>query len=222
MNFCQSPRWGSTWSTTVALVRCLGSPGGYCAAHLQQNGSRRSCAGRRSSFQIGKLYQSCHLADTLRPALTGLCFSQYPSRVRAEHPGCRQGLSGFKAMAITSWQNKKRPSQRHPKFGFCHGSGAGHSGRGLRRFDIHNTFLPTSLALYRQVPDAGSRQQLQQLAFSTDWADHPSVLCVQFTMSRFRFQALSLTFSSSRKLFNYISRIRYTRFFLLDVPCEFI
>ena len=98
------------WSTTVARVRCLGSPGGYRAAHSRQNGSRRSCAGRRSSVQTGRLYQRWYFAEARRGAFCGLCLGQYPSRVRAPHPGCRHGRSGFRARAITSRQTKKRPS----------------------------------------------------------------------------------------------------------------
>ena len=76
MNLAQLPRWGSMWSTTVALVRCLGSPGGYWAAQARQNGSRSSCAGRRSSVQMGRLYQLWYSAEARRGALAGLCFWQ--------------------------------------------------------------------------------------------------------------------------------------------------
>lgn len=57
MNFPQSPRCGTMWSTTVARVLCRGSSGGYTLAHSRHQGSRSSCAGRRRFVQIGSIYQ---------------------------------------------------------------------------------------------------------------------------------------------------------------------
>lgn len=108
MNLSQSPRCGTTWSTTEARVRIPRR------AHSRQNGSRRSCAGRSSDVQMGRLYQACHWADTLLPAFSGLCFAQYPSRVSAGHPGCRHGLNGFKATGYHLRAKQKAPKPRHP------------------------------------------------------------------------------------------------------------
>lgn len=93
--------------------------------------------------------------------------------------------------AITSGQNKKRPSQRQPKFGFCHGSGAGHCGRGLRRFDIHECLLPAALALSGQVSGGGVRPDQQQLSLAAYRADDPSVPYDKFTTSYIRLQTFS-------------------------------
>lgn len=103
MNNCQSPRWGSTWSTTVAQVRTPRR------AHSRQNGSRKSCAGRRSSVQTGRLYQLWYSADVRRAVLLGLCLGQYPSRVSNRQPGCRHGLRGFKATGYHLRAKQKAP-----------------------------------------------------------------------------------------------------------------
>ena len=95
----QSPRCGMIWSTTTALVRMP------FAAHSRQNGSRSSCVGRKSCVQVLVLYIQCHVSDTPR-ALGGLCFGHQPPRVKAAHPGLRQGRSGLFAMADTSCKNK--------------------------------------------------------------------------------------------------------------------
>ena len=176
------------WSTTVARVRCLGSPGGYCAAQARQNGSRRSCAGRRSSVQMGKLYQPWYSADTRRGALWGLCLGQYPSRVRAPHPGCRHGRSGFKAMGYHLQAKQKAPKPRHPTVRVVIGSGAGLLGRWLRRIDIHKTLLSATLALAGQVSGGGVRPKLQELSFAAHWTDHPSVSYDKFTTTHVRLQ----------------------------------
>lgn len=109
MNLVHSPRWGSTWSTTVAQVRTPRR------AHSRQNGSRKSCMGRRSSVQIGRLYQLWYSADVRRDVLLGLCLGQYPSRVRAAHPGWRHGLSGFKATGYHLRAKQKAPKPTTPQ-----------------------------------------------------------------------------------------------------------
>lgn len=63
---------------------------------------------------MGRLYQLCHWADSLRAACFGLCFGQYPSLVSSPHPGCRQGLGGFMATGYHLRANKKRRTHNHP------------------------------------------------------------------------------------------------------------
>ena len=113
MNLAQSPRWGSTWSTTVARVR---TPR---LAHSRHQGSRRSWVGRRSSVQTDRLYQPCHSADAFLAAGLGLCLSQYPSRVRAEHPGCLHGRRGFMATGYHLRAKQKARTRPHPTLGSC-------------------------------------------------------------------------------------------------------
>lgn len=104
VNSAQSPRWSRMWSTSVAGVRIP------WRAHSRQKGSRSSCPGRRSSVQMGRLYQPCHWADWRRSACLGLCWAQYPSLVSTPQPGYRQGLDGFRATGYHLRANKKRPS----------------------------------------------------------------------------------------------------------------
>ena len=111
VNRSQSPRCGMIWSTTTALVRMP------FAAHSRQNGSRSSCAGRKSCVQVLVLYIQCQVSDTPR-ALEGLCLGHQPFRVRAAHPGLRQGRSGLFAMADTSQEKIKKPINRNPGMGF--------------------------------------------------------------------------------------------------------
>lgn len=106
-NFAQSPLWSTMWSTSVARTR---RP---CRAHSRQNGSRRSCAGRRSSFHSSVWYiqrQDC--ASALRRSPRGRWASQYPSLTSTQQPGCRQGRSGFKAIGLSS-PGKTKSLHRH-------------------------------------------------------------------------------------------------------------
>lgn len=106
-NFDQSPLWSTMWSTSVARTR---RP---CRAHSRQNGSRRSCAGRRSSFHSSVWYiqrQDC--ASSLRRSPRGRWASQYPSLTSTQQPGCRQGRSGFKAIGLSPPGKTKSHRQR--------------------------------------------------------------------------------------------------------------
>jgi hypothetical protein len=76
------------------------------------------------------------------------------------------------------------------------GSGAGPFGHGLRRFDIHDGFLPTSFAFSRQMVDGGLRVDFQNLSFAADWAHNPSVLYDQFSTFGIHLQFLSPVFVS--------------------------
>ena len=120
VNFAQSPLCGSTWSTSVALVRIP------CRAHSRQNGSFRSCDGRRSSSHSGVRYIQCQdLASALRRSF-GLWAAQYPSGTRMQHPGCRHGLSGFCAIGLSPpGKTKSAQAIDTPLRVLSHGSGAG-------------------------------------------------------------------------------------------------
>ena len=118
VNTAQSPLCGMMWSTSVALVRRRGSPGGYRTAHSRQNGSRRSCPGRRSSVHSGVEYiqRQDRDASLRRAASLGLCAAQYPPGTRAQHPGCLHGLKGFCAIGLSP-PGKTKSLRRHvPQF----------------------------------------------------------------------------------------------------------
>lgn len=112
VNFDQSPLCGSTWSTSVALVRIP-----RCA-HSRQNGSLRSCSGRRSSTHSGVRYIQCQdLDSSLRRVLSlGLWAAQYPPGTRTQQPGCRHGLSGFCAIGLSPPGKTKEPGPTRPRF----------------------------------------------------------------------------------------------------------
>ena len=122
VNFAQSPRCGWIWSTTVAFTL---RPS---LLHSQQNGCWSSWAGRKSAVQMGRLYQLCHWADSLRCAFFGLWAEQYPSRVKVLHPGFLQGLSGLCAMGYHLLTKRKVPVPALPPFGEITGSGTECSG----------------------------------------------------------------------------------------------
>ena len=111
VNTAQSPLCGMMWSTSVALVRRRGSPGGYRTAHSRQNGSRRSCPGRSSSVHSGVEYiqRQDRDASLRRAASLGLCAAQYPPDTRAQHPGCLHGLKGFCAIGLSPPGKTKEP-----------------------------------------------------------------------------------------------------------------
>lgn len=85
-------------------------------AASRQNGSFRSCDGRRSSSHSGVRYIQCQdLASSLRRSF-GLWAAQYPSGTRMQHPGCRHGLSGFCAIGLSP-PGKTKSLRRHvPQF----------------------------------------------------------------------------------------------------------
>lgn len=99
----------------------------------------------------------CRGADPMRPSGTSSARTAPPhcdrwcawaGERRSIHPAPgRSTLDAGRAgaaywpWAITSRQNKKRPSLPHP-LGMLRGSGAGPFGRWLRRVDVHDGFLP--------------------------------------------------------------------------------
>ena len=118
MNNAQSPLNGCLWSTSVALVRIPRF------AHSWQNGSRRSCAGRRSSRQIGKPYQRCQDSLSAPRSRLGRCSGHQPSFVNSPHPGCLQGRSGLDGIStpfcprsrrFTVLQAKQKSPSQHPR-----------------------------------------------------------------------------------------------------------
>ena len=101
--------------------------------------------------------------------------------------------AALRPRAITSGQNKKRPSHPHP-IGLFHGSGAGLFGRWLRRFNIHVGLLSAKFAFAWQVARSGVGIYFQDFTFSADGADHPSVLYAKFITFQMFPQCFSLTF----------------------------
>ena len=124
---------------------------------------------------------------------------QYPSRVRAAHPGCRHGLSGFRAMGYHLQAKQKAPKPRHPTARVVIGSGAGHFGRGLRRFDIHEGLLSAAFALAWQVSGGRVCADLQEFSPLAHRADHPSVPHDDFTTTHVRLQIFLPPFSEKSK-----------------------
>ena len=170
VNTAQSPLCGMMWSTSVALVRRRGSPGGYRTAHSRQNGSRRSCPGRRSSVHSGVEYiQRQDRDDSLRRAASlGLCAAQYPPDTRAQHPGCLHGLKGFCAIGLSP-PGKTKSLRRHvPQF-------AVHVAQAL--VNIHDGLLATDLAEYHVICGSCRWQEFLYTALSTYRANEPSILC---------------------------------------------
>ena len=95
-------------------------------------------------------------------------------------PGVGMVGAALRPRAITSGQNKKRPSHDPNLSGFI-GSGAGLSGRWLRRFDIHDGLLPASFALARQILGRSVRPDFQEFPLPAHWTDDPSILYDQFS-----------------------------------------
>lgn len=123
VNSFQSPLNGSMWSTSVASVRIPRF------AHSLQNGSRRSCAGRKSFFHSGRLYQLCQDALSAPRSRFGRCAGHQPSRVSSVHPGCLHGRSGLMAMGyhLQAKQKACAESQSQPGCNYGTGTRHGHS-----------------------------------------------------------------------------------------------
>lgn len=171
VNTAQSPLCGMMWSTSVALVRRRGSPGGYRTAHSRQNGSRRSCPGRSSSVHSGVEYiQRQDRDDSLRRAASlGLCAAQYPPDTRAQHPGCLHGLKGFCAIGLSPPGKTKEPGPTRPHCGSC-GSGS----LAQAQIDVQKS-LPLAMAAIGIGPNFAVRWEPEELHRLAHRADDPSI-----------------------------------------------
>lgn len=171
VNTAQSPLCGMMWSTSVALVRRRGSPGGYRTAHSRQNGSRRSCPGRRSSVHSGVEYiqRQDRDASLRRAASLGLCAAQYPPGTRAQHPGCLHGLKGFCAIGLSPPGKTKEPGPTRPHCGSC-GSGS----LAQAQIDVQKS-LPLAMAAIGIGPNFAVRWEPEELHRLAHRADDPSI-----------------------------------------------
>ena len=171
VNTAQSPLCGMMWSTSVALVLRRGSPGGYRTAHSRQNGSRRSCPGRRSSVHSGVEYiqRQDRDASLRRAASLGLCAAQYPPDTRAQHPGCLHGLKGFCAIGLSPPGKTKEPGPTHPHCGSC-GSGS----LAQAQIDVQKS-LPLAMAAIGIGPNFAVRWEPEELHRPAHGADDPSI-----------------------------------------------
>lgn len=160
------------WSTSVAGIR---SPN---LAHSRQNGSRRSCSGRRCLAKIGRRYHLLQstLSGLRWPLRFGRCFGHHVSRVTAGHPACAHGRKGFKATGYHLRTNKKRLN--HNTASDVVGSGA--KAQALR-IDIDDGGLLALFAVHRQPFGRGVRQQLLIGSAATAGAEQKPVLRIQFT-----------------------------------------
>lgn len=180
--------WSQMWSTSVAGVR---TPRW---AHSRQNGSRRSWPGRRSSVQIFSEYQRCHAAasgDLGRAC--GLCAGQYPSRVKAPQPGCRQGRSGFIAIGLSPPEAKIKtpepttfPSEKSLALAL----------NALALVNIQDDFTTAGPAIDLQISCHGVWSDFYQMNVPlADRTGNPSVLYDQFITIQFHRQPSFLILS---------------------------
>ena len=151
-----------------------------------QQGSRRSCPCRRSSVQIFSEYQrrQAALSRDLDAAL-GLWTGQYPSRVKAPQPGCRQGRSGFNAIGLSPPGQNKNAKVHAPPLGMSWALAF----NALASRNIQDDLSPACPAIDRKTFGFGVVSYPKQAVISlTHRTSKPSILYDQFTTPLFHLQ----------------------------------